>query len=105
MFRIFSIAALALIVGCQSASNSRGCFDEGHIRAVNANVISFCAGTSFEPGAELSILVPQPRSPRRGQSRLPRKKVGTATVLSQSAEGVQARLTSGYARVGAHVAK
>jgi len=103
MFRMFGIAALALCASCQSVPGVKGCFDQGHITSVSGDSISFCTAAELSAGDKLEISVGNSGPPRRGSRSSVRTKVGAAVVLSRSAEGVvQARITSGYARVGAH---
>lgn len=102
MFRMFGIVALAL-ASCQSVPVGSGCFDRGHITSVNGDSFSFCTDAELSAGVELKISVRGTAPVGRGNRTSMRKQVGTAVVLTRSAEGiVQARVTSGYARVGAH---
>jgi hypothetical protein len=102
MYRIIVILALALAAGCQSAGNVAGCFDRGHITLIDGDMITFCTEARLETGAALDISVRR-SGYGRGYRQALRKKIGTASVVVRSPDGiVQARITSGFAMEGAH---
>lgn len=109
MFRLFALTVLFFgVLSCRSnATETPLLCDFGRITKVNGSEIEFC-GTSadFPAQSRLDVVIHGPTRPGRPVTGRTHVKVGTVIVQSGEAEKtLKATLTSGYARVDAHVRK